>query len=365
MFLVVGMISIVSFNHQAFASTGTQIYLNDIPNVLYLGQEFTFSGKLVTSDGYPIGDATIHIGENDVGPDDTIGKGITNSNGEFRITVIVKDWDSWTSANEIYAKFEKTSQFAKFQTANHVVSIVQKQQTTQKTSNYDSTYSKPSTSSKYLTKLTLDPITTHVYSGQKITFSGKLTSSGQPLKNAEIMIKDEDTLDFDDVLATAITDANGRFSKTWSVKDVDSSDRKKMALVATLLDPTLSTVPTLNKIFNMMESDTIEIYAEFSGTNLYQKSKTCSTENCNNNIMIIDDMGASFEDQVVSAALDRIIPGGGKTTQDSDLLYSVLSSDKISEKQLNRLLAKALADELGVSSSDYSIDELLAMMEEQ
>lgn len=378
-------VSLYLLNHDAFASTGTKLYLDAPPSVLYVGQTVTFSGTLVTANGSPLQGATIYIKDDDTfGPDDLITKGPTNSYGEFRISVTVKNWDEFSGASDIYAVFENSGGFERSRSSTFEVNVYEKtQQKPQNSyssgsSGYGSGYIKPKSSTTqssyahYPTKITLDPIPTSVYAGQKVTFSGKLTSNGQPLQNAEIKIKDEDFADFDDTLMTAITDSKGKFSKSWNVREVDSSDRKGAAFLLRFVDPTFSIAPTVNGLVNAMEVDTVEIYAEFSGSSSYQKSNTCSVQyssgstytSCTNNALVIRGSDNSIEDRIVSAALGEIIPGGGVITQNSDVLYSILSSGEISERDLSQILTNALVDELGVNSADYSIEEMIAMLEE-
>lgn len=348
------------------------MYFDPPPQTLYVGQTVTFSGTLVTSSGSPLQGATIYIMDEDTfGPDDLITRGITNAYGEFRISATVKDWDEFSGASDIYAVFEGAGGFERSKSRIYEAMVYEK-----KSQNSNPSYSKPKSNPQsnygyYPTKLTLDSIPSYVYPGQKITFSGKLTTNGQPLQNAQIEIKDEDFADFDDTLVIATTDSKGRFSKSWTVKDVDSSDRKLASFLLRFVDPTFSVAPTVNGLFNAMEADTIEIYAEFSGSKSYQKSNTCSLKtssgssytSCTNRVIVIEGSGNSMEDRVVSAALGEIIPGGGIVTQNSDVLYSMLSSGEISEKDLKKILGKAIASELGISSNDYSIEEMLAMLD--
>jgi len=367
----------------ASAGSGTRIYLDAPPSVLYVGQTVTFSGTLVTSGGSPLQGATIYIKDDDLGPDDLITSGITNKYGEFRVSTTVKNWDEWGGASDIYARFEGVGGYEESKSQIYEVSVYQKvkpQSNVYSTNslNYGSTVKKSNSYNSQLsnygykpTKITLDTIRTNVYSGQKVTFSGYVTSGGKPLQNAEVQIKDEDFLDLDDTLVTTVRDSKGRFSATWSVRDVDSSDRKLTSLLLTLVDPTFSIVPTANKLLNEMEKDTVEIYAEFPGSNTYQKSNTCTVRysggssytSCTNNVLVIQDQSSSIEDRIVSLALNQVIPGNGITSHESDLLYSALSSGKISENDLNKILAKALASELGVSSNTHTVEQMLSMLE--
>jgi len=151
---------------------------------------------------------------------------------------------------------------------------------------------------------------------------------------------------------------------------VDTSDRRLAAFLLRFVDPTLSVAPTINGLVNAMEADTVEIYAEFPGSNSYSKSNTCSIRysgsstytSCTNNVLVIKGSNNSVKDRIVSAALNEIIPGSGIVTKNSDVLYSMLSSGEISESDLKKILAKSIANELGVQSNEYSVEEMLSML---
>ncbi len=84
-----------------------------------------------------------------------------------------------------------------------------------------------------------------VAAGDKVTFYGKLTTaSGNAISGATIYIKDDDKWGLDDLVAKTVTGSNGKFGVTVIAKDWDKWS------VAT------------------------EIYAEFKGSDYYQKARS-------------------------------------------------------------------------------------------
>ncbi len=70
----------------------------------------------------------------------------------------------------------------------------------------------------YPTSLVLDPIPSSVYTDQIVTFTGKLTSNGNPLSNKLVIIMEDDPFWIDQRLVGGYTDQNGRFSFDWDVE---------------------------------------------------------------------------------------------------------------------------------------------------
>ena len=93
----------------AFAKENTRLSLDPLPRQATAGEIITFSGKLTDVSGTGLIGGTIYIKDDDKwGPDDLIVKTVTEKNGKFKVSVIVKDWDRWSQDTEIYAVFEGT-----------------------------------------------------------------------------------------------------------------------------------------------------------------------------------------------------------------------------------------------------------------
>lgn len=76
----------------------------------------------------------------------------------------------------------------------------------------------------YGSSLTLDPIPDSAAFGEVVVLSGTLQLDGHSPEGAIIYIQDEDTLNPDDLLASAYVDSTGRFDTYWIVEDVDFDD---------------------------------------------------------------------------------------------------------------------------------------------
>ena len=129
------------------------------------------------------------------------------------------------------------------------------------------------------TKLVLDPFPSQARAGEIITFSGQLLTSDLEyfITDATINIKDQDALDFDDYLVSTTTDSSGMFSVSWRVENTDSGDRQFSALILDFYGG-FGGVTELNHLYNIAESNTVEIYAEFPGTNEFSKSAIVKPE---------------------------------------------------------------------------------------
>lgn len=125
--------------------------------------------------------------------------------------------------------------------------------------------------------------------GQTIKISGTVQLANGNPEGLIVHIKDHDFFDFDDSLARATVDSKGKFSTSWTVKDVDSNDRQYSSLLLSYLDPSLSLLSDGNELLNDYESDTVELYAQVI-TSDYTKLTTCgekegltSWDYCRNN----------------------------------------------------------------------------------
>ena len=96
------------------------------------------------------------------------------------------------------------------------------------------------------TSLTLDPIPSRAYEGERVTFTGVLYADGSPLANKIVYIKEDDPGP-DEVLASGRTDQNGRFSIDW-------------------------------RVYTATFETEFEIYAIFEGYRNYEKDRTRNQE---------------------------------------------------------------------------------------
>lgn len=198
----------------------TQLWLDPLPSQVYVNDIVTFTGQLTTN-GNSVQGALIYIKEDDpFSPDEYLGNGRTDSNGEFSISwkvkagYVEKDFD-------VYAAFEGADNFKKSRSTNQILSVL-----------------------KYDGGITLDRFPSSANIGDIITFSGILNLGIDSPEGAIVYIKDEDPLSGDDLLATAYVDRNGRFSTNWFVTDVDADG-------------------------------VADIYAVFEGNDVYYRLTTC------------------------------------------------------------------------------------------
>ena len=85
----------------------TVLILDSSSSSVAEGSTVMFTGKLVEeATRNPIADKTIKIFDSDVGGDDLLASGTTESDGNFSIKWRAKKKDQWDNTAEIYAKFE-------------------------------------------------------------------------------------------------------------------------------------------------------------------------------------------------------------------------------------------------------------------
>ena len=176
---------------------GSTLTLDSIPGWVYAGDIVTFTGTL-TSGGSPVSGATVRICEDDPFiPDECLARGSTGHTGMFAIPWTVKAGLVETEF-DIYAKFDGNSRYYSDRSSNQYMDVY-----------------------KRGGSITLNPIPASAELGEVIAISGTLVLDGRGTEGAVVYIKDEDTLNPDDLLASAYVDAAGRFSTSWVVADVD------------------------------------------------------------------------------------------------------------------------------------------------
>jgi len=211
------------------------------------------------------------------------------------------------------------------------------------------------------TQITLDISDKEAIMGQVIRFSGTLTSNGQPVPNAKIQIQDEDVADVDDYLTSTTTDNNGRFSASWMVGNIDSQDMPNSARLLELASE-IHDVSFSNSILSMLEENTIEIYAEFEGSDMYAGSKSCiqnksygfTSYSCQNNILVITDAADTTKKTIVNSLLRGMIQSNDPTAQ-SSALFSALYGRTHSQSSIDSLNDLIVTEFLSTAGTDKQI----------
>ncbi|RNJ74518.1 MAG: hypothetical protein EB824_03295 [Thaumarchaeota archaeon S15] len=217
----------------------TSLRLDPVPRLVE-GEHATFTGTLVAASGYPVSGALVEIKDDDPGPDDLIATARTGSDGRFAARVVVKDWDRWGGASDIYAVFEGGGGFSKSRSATQEAPVLPAGSSPRQSGAQQSGSYAPASHS---TQLRLDVDKPEIYAGETVTFSGTLTANGRALSGATIHIKEDDPLLPDEFLARAKTDQNGRYSVEWR-----------------------ASAATIEKDF--------DVYAVFEGSRSYERDRT-------------------------------------------------------------------------------------------
>jgi len=102
----------------------TLLTLDTPTRVVKAGSSVTFTGKLVEAGtGKPVSGAKIKIMDSDIGGDDLLASGTTESEGRFSITWITKKTDLQDNTAEVYAKFEGTDDYQQSKSEQFTVEI--------------------------------------------------------------------------------------------------------------------------------------------------------------------------------------------------------------------------------------------------
>ncbi|MXY60610.1 MAG: hypothetical protein F4Y82_00630 [Cenarchaeum sp. SB0665_bin_23] len=198
------VVSVVVFSTLAFAPAyglSATLILDPIPDLVYAGDTIVFTGTL-TGGSSALPSRTILICEDDpLWPDECFAIGTTDGAGRFYIGWIVED-SSVETDFDIYAKFDGDFRYDSDQTLRQEMIVYELRGG----------------------RLTLDPIQNSTWFGEVVEMSGTLRLDGRSPEGAIIYIKDEDTLNPDDLLTSAYVDASGRFTTYWIAQDVDPTN---------------------------------------------------------------------------------------------------------------------------------------------
>jgi hypothetical protein len=219
---MLGSLGTLAYAQQYSAS----LVLDPIASSVSQGDDVTFSGTLMTSDGkYVISGKTVYIKDDIAFASDTfIATVVTDTNGKFSVT--------WTATPKqggnynFYAVFEGDSQVGKARSTEYTVSITSPSSTQGSTDSSGSSSSgSSSTTSYYYSNLILDSIPSVVNAGDTVTLSGILLSQDgkYAFPGRTLYIKDDVAFDVDTILGTIVTDTSGKFYATWKATPKSNS----------------------------------------------------------------------------------------------------------------------------------------------
>ena len=168
--------------------------LDTPPTNAKFGEPITFSGSLLTESDEAIPNKKIVIRDRDsTSGDDFVASAVTDSLGNYSVTVLAQYWDCMDCMFEVYAIFDSDTNYY----------------TSDKTPIYDVWFS----GNVKDTKLIFDSLPKSITSGETITFSGQLLDSdGTPLAGKSVQIKNHLMANSDDIIKTVTTNSVGKFS---------------------------------------------------------------------------------------------------------------------------------------------------------
>ncbi len=308
---IISTSTIITVEAQSY--TGV-LKLDPIPSQIKTGSTVTFSGQLGTTSGHIVPGATIYIKDDvDFGGDTVIGTVTTDENGQFGGTWTAQPRSS--GAWDFYAVYDGTSNISKARSTTYNVNV----------SSYDSGSSHSSSSSsstKYSTQITLYRVPSSIYAGDTITFTGKLTSGGQPLANKLVKILEDDPFSRDQRLGSKRTDSNGYFSVTW------------------------------NASAGLIEKD-FDVYAVFDGDSKYKRDRSSNQE-----MSVLKHGGSIILDSFPrTAKVGEVITFSGTLTLDGSSTEGKVVY--IKDEDLftgDDLLATGYVDSLGRFSANWFAD---------
>ncbi len=275
---------------------GGSLTLDRIQDAAWVGDRVTFTGKL-TSGGWPVSNAVVRIMEDDpLDKDERLAWGRTDGTGRFSIPWKAAAADLETEF-DVYALFTGSSSYERSRTANQEMYVV-----------------------KRGGSLTLDKIPDAAWVGDRVTFTGKLTSGGWPVSNAVVRIMEDDPLAKDERLAWGRTDGTGRFSIPWKAAAAD------------------------------LETE-FDVYALFTGSSSYERSRTANQE-----MYVVKRGGSLTLDRIPDTAKvgDRVTFSGTLRLHDSPAKGSIVYIKDEDDLRRDDLLATAYVNQYGRFSTTWT-----------
>jgi len=102
----------------------TSLTLDTSSRSVPIGSPVTFSGRLVEAGTEkPVSGAKIKILDSDIGGDDLLASGTTESEGRFSVTWITRKTDSHDNTVEVYAKFEGNDDYEQSKSKQSIVEV--------------------------------------------------------------------------------------------------------------------------------------------------------------------------------------------------------------------------------------------------
>jgi len=102
----------------------TLLTLDTAPRSVQMGSSVTFAGRLAEAGtGKPVSGVNIKILDSDIGGDDLLASGTTESEGRFSVTWIARKTDPHDNTAEIYAKFEGNDDYQQSKSKQFTVEI--------------------------------------------------------------------------------------------------------------------------------------------------------------------------------------------------------------------------------------------------
>jgi hypothetical protein len=179
-----------------------------------LGDTVRFSGTLISSDGEGISNVLVYVKDEDTGSgDDILGSVYTTFDGTFAFSWVAEKGDPFDDVVEIYAVFEGSNFFSDSKSRSIDIQILEPVPSVPDTPEFQETY------------IVLDISDISPQEGAIVRISGTLFNYvSEPVANAPIFIKDEDSGSGDDDIALVYTESDGDFEYSWSARSMDPFD---------------------------------------------------------------------------------------------------------------------------------------------